>query len=228
MMKRIVTLAIALAACQPVPDTDSSDRSPSHETVAPVPPVPVVQAAPGPAEVEFEPGSVTLDYGTREMIIRGTLRTPTGGSAPERAWVWAYFVNPGVSPAGSWSGSPIEVRPKFAGNGTAQIVARGHFHWAANPDIPRSGFHARVSASSVSPDAAIVSSGQRDYSPAGAVRVHISDWCPCGAGSRGDTASSQRASGSVGTCGASLCCRTRNERRSPTGQMRAGLSCFKM
>jgi hypothetical protein len=168
MNRWTVALALVLVGCQPAPVPDGAAPS---EAAAPLPSVPVAEAAPEPAEIEFAPSSVTLDYGAREMIIRGTLRKPEGGPAPERAWVWAYFVNPSVSPAGSWSGSPIEVRPKFEKNGTAQIVARGHFHWADNPDIPRSGFHARVSASLVSPDDSTVPSGERDYSSAGAVRV---------------------------------------------------------
>lgn len=172
-MKRwTVALALVLVGCQPAPVADGSA---STEPAAPLPPVPVVQSAPEPADVEFAPSSVTLDYGAKEMIIRGTLRMPEGGPAPERAWVWAYFVNPSVTREGSWSGSPIEVRPKFTKNGTAPIVARGHFHWADNPDIPRSGFHARVSASLVSPEHATVPSAQRDYSAAGAVQVRTRD-----------------------------------------------------
>ncbi|HEX8360970.1 MAG TPA: hypothetical protein VF613_12720 [Longimicrobium sp.] len=123
----------------------------------------------------FEPRSVTLDYGTKEMVIRGTLRKPAGSPVPEKAWVWAYFVNPGVSTRGSWSGSPIEVRPRFGKDGTAAVTARGHFHWATNPDLPRSGYYARVSASSTSEEAAMVPSSSRDYSTAGAVRVRSRD-----------------------------------------------------
>ena len=88
-------------------------------------------------------------------------------------WVWAYFVNPSVNTTGSWSDEPIAVAAPFARGDTAAVVARGPFHWPNNPNIPRSGFYARVRASAVSPDDARVESSRRAYATQGAVRVTV-------------------------------------------------------
>lgn len=122
------------------------------------------------SKVALDPSRVTLNWRAGQMEIRGTLTKPVG-AVPDTVWVWAYFVHPGVSPSGSWSDAPIAVVRPFARGHTASIVARGPFHWATNPDLPRNGYFARVSASAASAAAAQVPSGARQYSTSGAVRV---------------------------------------------------------
>jgi hypothetical protein len=93
------------------------------------------------------------DSGFRRFALTDCVST---GSA-KWAWagaVWAYFVNP-AAPDGSWSDEPIEVQLPPDGGDTVPVVARP-FHWATNPDVPRSGYFARVSSSVVSADAARV------------------------------------------------------------------------
>lgn len=171
-------VVIFLMGCAPQPEGDtnggSAGTSAPTSDASPLTAPPVMPTA-VPTEVEFEPRSISLDYGAREMIIRGTLRKAEGAPAPEKVWVWAYFTNPNIDTRGSWSDSPLEVRPRFGKDGTARITARGHFHWANNPDLPRSGYYARVSVSSISEDAARVPASSRDYSTSGAVRVRSSE-----------------------------------------------------
>lgn len=125
------------------------------------------------SNVSFDVSSITLNYQTRQMEIRGTLRN-NGSSKPDRVWVWAYFFAPASEYAdGSWSDSPIEIGNPFASGDTATITATGHFHWWDNPHTPKSGYYARVSVSAQSSEAAKVPSAQRNRSSAGAHSVRI-------------------------------------------------------
>ncbi|HYX72064.1 MAG TPA: zinc ribbon domain-containing protein [Nitrososphaera sp.] len=126
-----------------------------------------------PSDVSFDVSSVTLNYQTRQMEIRGMLRN-NGSSKPNRVWVWAYFFAPASEYAdGSWSDSPIEIDNPFASGDTATITATGHFHWWDNSYTPKSGYYARVSVSAQSSEAAKVPSAQRNRSSAGAYSVRI-------------------------------------------------------
>lgn len=121
--------------------------------------------------VSFDVSSVALNYQTRQMEIRGTLRN-NGSSKPDKVWVWAYFFAPASEYAdGSWSDSPIEIDNPFASGDTATITAAGHFHWWDNPYTPKSGYYARVNVSAQSSEAAKVPSAQRDRNSAGAHSV---------------------------------------------------------
>jgi hypothetical protein len=125
---------------------------------------------PGSSQVSFAADRIALDFRVHEMEIRGTLSKPTGTAAPARAWVWSYFINPSEG-QGSRSDEPIEVQPHFIGD-TAEIIARGPFHWATNEEAPRAGYYARVSVSIRSPDDARVPTGGRNFSIPGAMKVH--------------------------------------------------------
>lgn len=126
-----------------------------------------------PVSVSFDVESVTLNYGTRNMEIRGKLRN-SGATKPTKVWVWAYFFAPNSEYAGgSWSGSPVQLDNPFASGNEANVTATGHFHWWDNPKTPRSGYYARVSTSTLSEDAATVSSAQRNKTAAGAYKVRI-------------------------------------------------------
>lgn len=125
------------------------------------------------ASVSFDVESVTLNYSTRNMEIRGKLRN-SDTTKPTKVWVWAYFFAPNSEYAsGSWSGSPIELDNPFASGNEASVTATGHFHWWDNPNTPGSGYYARVSTSTLSEDAATVPSAQRNKTAAGAYTVRI-------------------------------------------------------
>jgi hypothetical protein len=129
-------------------------------------------ARPGQAgnQVNFAADRISRDFGVHEMEIRGRLAKPAGAPAPVRMWVWAYFINPSEGQGSSRSDEPIEVQPHFTGD-TAEIIARGPFHWATNDDAPRTGYYARVSVSTQSLDDARVPTASRNYSVPGAVKV---------------------------------------------------------
>jgi hypothetical protein len=120
--------------------------------------------------VDLHPSSVMLDYQANEMEIRGTVIN-RAGVPPTRIWVWAYFVNPAVSTTGSWSDSPIEISNPFVEGDSVAISARGRFHWATNPDLPRTGYFARASVSAETPEAAQIPSSARTYDTDGAIEV---------------------------------------------------------
>lgn len=125
------------------------------------------------SNVSFDVSSVTLNYQTRQMEIRGTLHN-NGSSKPDRVWIWAYFFAPASEYAdGSWSDSPVEIDNPFASGDSATITATGYFHWWDNPYTPKSGYYARVSVSAQSSEAAKVPSAQRNRSSAGAYSVRI-------------------------------------------------------
>lgn len=125
------------------------------------------------ASVVFDVESVTLNYKTRNMEIRGKLRNG-GATKPDKVWVWVYFFAPNSEYAsGSWSGSPIEISNAFASGNEAKVTATGHFHWADNSYTPKSGYYARVSVSEKSGEASMVPSEQRNKTAAGAYTVHI-------------------------------------------------------
>lgn len=125
------------------------------------------------SNVSFDVSSVTLNYQTRQMEIRGTLRN-NGNSKPDKVWVWAYFFAPASEYAdGSWSDSPIEIDNPFASGDAATITAAGHFHWWDNSYTPKSGYYARVNVSAQSGEAAKVPSAQRNRNSAGAHSVRI-------------------------------------------------------
>src|SRR5215211_1530030 len=94
--------------------------------------------------VRLHAPSVSLDFETGEMEITGHL-TWEDGPHPEVLWVWAYFLNPGETVAGSRSSNPIKLLHPLHHSTSADIVARGHFHWWNNPDAPRDGYYAKVS-----------------------------------------------------------------------------------
>ena len=128
------------------------------------------------AEMTFVPSGVDLDFGAGQMVIRGVLARRPGESPPKQVWVWAYFMNPsekvnGEPVGGSRSDEPIELSDPFGAGDTVRVVARGPFHWATNPDAPRTGYYARVWASARSPDEAEVPVRQRDYNVDQAIRV---------------------------------------------------------
>ena len=124
------------------------------------------------AEVSFDVQSVTLNYQTRQMEIRGTLRSK-GATRPDRVWIWAYYFAPSFSVPGSWSDEPIEITNPFAGGDAVQITAQGHFHWWDNPDTPKSGYYARVNVSARSAEDARVPTSLRNKSAEGAQRVRV-------------------------------------------------------
>ncbi len=132
-----------------------------------IPPAPAI-AAP---TVTVRARSITLSSrGGGRQAIEGTLiKGP--GAPPDTVWVWAYYTAPRSGNSGSWSDAAIPVARPFARGDTARFVARGSAHWMGNEYAPKSGYYARVSASPVSADAAKVPSPQREYSPAGALRV---------------------------------------------------------
>jgi len=117
--------------------------------------------------------SVSLNFGNGDMEIRGHL-TWEAGPYPEVVWVWAYFLNPGEAATGvtgSRSSSPIKLLHPLRHNKSAEIVARGHFHWWDNSDAPRQGYLAKVTISAASSDSVAVPVRQRDYSALDAVPV---------------------------------------------------------
>jgi hypothetical protein len=125
------------------------------------------------SNVSFDVSSVTLNYQTRQMEIRGTLRN-NGSSKPGKVWIWAYFFAPASEYAdGSWSDSSIELNNPFASGDTATIIAMGYFHWWDNPYTPKSGYYARVNVSALSSEAATISSTQRNKSSIGAYPVLV-------------------------------------------------------
>lgn len=127
----------------------------------------------GAATVIFDVESVTLNYGTRNMEIRGRLRS-NGATKPEKVWVWAYFFAPNSEYAsGSWSGSPIELNNPFVSGNEAIVTVVGHFHWADNQYTPKSGYFARVNTSTLTGDLSIIPSEQRNKTSAGAYMVRI-------------------------------------------------------
>lgn len=163
----LVLLCIAvLSAC--------GGESSASEDSAPPPALNTADADTAGAEVTFVPTSVTLDYGAQQMEIRGRLRHAPGPT-PARVWVWAYFVNPGVSQSGSWSDEPIEITQPFPHGDTATIAARGHFHWATNSDLPRAGYFARINVSARAPEDARVPSSSRIYNTDDAIQVKIKE-----------------------------------------------------
>lgn len=130
------------------------------------------QPAPQSSSISYEVESVTLNYRTHNMEIRGTLHNK-GKSKPGKVWVWAYFVNPTFQSRGSWSGEPIEIEQPFDHADSSQFVATGHFHWWNNSESPIDGYFARVRASAQSGDAAYLPSQRRSYDTAGAYKVNI-------------------------------------------------------
>ena len=125
-------------------------------------------------EVKLVPNSVSLDFRAGEMEVRGLLTYTPGGRVPDRVWVWAYFINPtepfASNPlSGSRSEEPIELVNPFREGDSVRVTARGPFHWGTN--APRSGYYARISVSSISPEAATVPVRERDYRQQGMVPV---------------------------------------------------------
>ncbi len=113
--------------------------------------------------VAFRPAGVTLDYRTGEMVIAGSLVRRIA-ARPDTVWLWAFFVNPAVTTAGSWSDLPIAVSDPFARGDSVSVEARGPFHWATQKDLPRKGFVAVTRASAVSADDAMIPTKLRDRS----------------------------------------------------------------
>ncbi len=124
------------------------------------------------SSISFDVESVTLNYKTRNMEIRGKLRN-TEATKPQKVWVWAYFFAPNTEHTGSWSGLPIELSNPFVSGDEANVTATGHFHWWDNSFTPKSGYYARVSTSTQSGEAAQVDSAQRNKNAAGAYKVRI-------------------------------------------------------
>jgi hypothetical protein len=158
-------IVILNAACQNT-NRSASNVQTSGET-------PSVVNPSSSASIAFDVESVTLNYKTRNMEIRGKLRN-NGTTKPEKVWVWAYFFAPNSEYAsGSWSGSPIELNNPFASGNEANVTATGHFHWWDNSHTPKSGYYARVNTSTQSGDAAIVPTEQRNKTATGAYTVRI-------------------------------------------------------
>jgi hypothetical protein len=119
--------------------------------------------------------SVSLDFESGQMEVTGHLIWKNGPH-PEVVWVWAYFLNPREAlPAGpgSRSNPPIKLLQPLRHSTAADIVARGHFHWWNNPDVPRDGYLAHVFVAAASSTDAQVPVRSRDYNPANAIPVQI-------------------------------------------------------
>jgi len=121
--------------------------------------------------VSIQPTSVRLDWARGEMVIDASV-TDRDRTRPTQLWVWAFFINPGEDNGqGSRSDQPIEVTPTWNEDGTAQIQARGPFHWHNTSGVPRRGYLARVYVSTQSAAAVQIRASERNKSPAGMVEV---------------------------------------------------------
>lgn len=137
--------------------------------VAPTPP-----EATRPKRERFIPNNVQrvrLDPASAMMTITTTLESVTG-DRPDSVWVWAFFTNWNEDGGkGSRSDQPILVPVDWKGLDTVTITAKGPYHWAGTPGVPRTGYTARVTVSARSASAATVSTGLRDKARAGMTKV---------------------------------------------------------
>lgn len=124
-------------------------------------------------KVEWEADLVGIDYTTRQTIVGLTLTARE--SLVERVWVWAYFLNPNFSPKGSWSDEPMEVMGPFDPGHPTAITVGMHCGWCTDPDLPPSGYFARVSVSPVSAEDARIPASRRRYGLDGAIPVVVAD-----------------------------------------------------
>lgn len=124
-------------------------------------------------DLEWEEDLAGLDYGTRETIVG--LTVTARGPLLERVWVWAYFVNPNLSPKESWSDAPAEVPGTFDPGRPTAITASTPCSRCTNPDIPPSGYSARVRVSAVSAEDARTPPRYRSSEPDGAIPVVVAD-----------------------------------------------------
>lgn len=123
-------------------------------------------------QVEFWPSEVVMDFTNGALRISGRLEWK-GGPAPEVLWIWAYFLNPSEPIEGSRSDRPLKVLHPLRGQKAADVTAKGRFHWWNNPDVPRSGYFAKVTVSASSRDDAEVPIEIRDYTAFEAIPVVV-------------------------------------------------------
>lgn len=114
-----------------------------------------------------------IDYTTRRTVLGLTLSSEE--PFPDRVWVWAYFVNPNFSPDGSFSDRPVEVEGPFERGSPAPVTVAADCHWCTNPDLPPSGYFARVNVSAVSAEDARIPVSHRRYDVEGATPVVVAD-----------------------------------------------------
>lgn len=151
----------------PSPVVPDSTGTPESQPVVAAPP----PSQAGPSRLDVRGRSARLNFGSQQMTLTAHL-TALDAGRPQKVWLWAFFVNPPMDGGeGSWSDQPIEVPVDWKGLDTVTVIGSGHFHWATNPDVPRTGYMARIRASAVSAEDAQQRAALRDKSRQGMVRV---------------------------------------------------------
>lgn len=115
----------------------------------PAPPRRVVVLRPRPQFVlaenlESQVELVSLDREAGRSYARLKLRLVGGSLPPERLWMRIYFFNPSDRWRRVWADDAVELVRPFDRGDTAPVTVSAPCTWCEAPDVPASGFFARV------------------------------------------------------------------------------------
>lgn len=115
-----------------------------------IPPVPLLDTTPtrtttGSPPFRYQAQLVSIDFINRQSYTTLKLKRHSGWPTPERLWVYTLFFVPEY-PHMSWSSGPVEVIRPFRDSDEATITVAGECPLCDDSRAPRSGYYARVYA----------------------------------------------------------------------------------